>query len=97
MGNQRAQLKGQKQAVELLKANWLGPSVEARVWPGDVRRCSHFAAPWSPIPKPGEAPENPSWDLWNGPLTEPLGYSKEVRPRPPPLARLLAYRQWPAR
>ena len=80
MGNQRAQVKGRKQAVELLKANQLGRPVEAYIWTGSVERGSHFAAPWSPVPEPAEVPENLSWDLWNGPLTEPFGYSEEVHP-----------------
>lgn len=81
MGNQRAQVKGRKQAVELLKSNQLGRPVEAHVWTGELRRDSHFAAPWSPIPKPGEVPGNVSWDLWNGPLMEPFGYDESVHPR----------------
>lgn len=39
-----------------------------------------FADPWSPIPKPGEVPEHIRWDLWNGPLMEPSGTTKQFNP-----------------
>ncbi len=81
MGNQRACTTGRMQAVEILKSNQLGRPIEAHIWTGGMSRGTYFVDPWSPLPKGETAPETVSWDLWNGPLADQLGYSEDLHPR----------------
>ena len=77
MGNQRACLPGRMQAVELLKSNRLGRPIEAHVWTGTVALNTYFVEPWSPMPEAMPVPPTLDWDLWNGPLTQPMNYNAE--------------------
>lgn len=81
MGNQRAALKGRMQAVELLRTNQLGRPVEAHVWTGGIERGHYFAAPWSAYAPAQPVPGTLNWDLWLGPLPQPIPYSDEIAPR----------------
>ena len=81
MGNQRACYTGRMQAVEILKSGQLGKPVEAHVWTGTVSRGHYFDAPWRELPKGKPVPANLDWDLWNGPLKEPMPYSDDIVPR----------------
>jgi len=81
MGNQRACTTGRMQAVEILKSNQLGRPVEAHIWTGGMSRGKYFVEPWSDLPEGGNAPDTMNWDLWNGPLTESIGYSEDIHPR----------------
>lgn len=81
MGNQRACIKQRMQAVEILKKNQLGKPVEAWVWTGGVDRGFYFADPWENPPAAQPVPANLNWDLWNGPLIQPLPYSEDLAPR----------------
>jgi len=72
MGNQRACLPGRMQAVELLKSNRLGRRVEAYVWTGSVALNTYFVEPWSALPEAMPVPPTLDWNLWNGPLTQPM-------------------------
>jgi predicted dehydrogenase len=77
MGNQRACLPGRMQAVELLKTNRLGRPVEAWIWTGTVEMNNYFVEAWSELPPPEPVPPTLNWDLWNGPLVEPMPFNKE--------------------
>lgn len=81
MGNQRACFEGRMQAVEMLKSNQLGRPVEAHIWTGGMKYGKYFVDPWSELPEGGSAPETVDWNLWNGPLTDPLPYSEDIHPR----------------
>jgi predicted dehydrogenase len=81
MGNQRACTTGRMQAVEILKSNRLGRPVEAHIWVGGMSRGTYFVDPWSEYGAEEETPETMHWDLWNGPLTQQLGYSEDLHPR----------------
>lgn len=81
MGNQRACFAGRMQAVELLKTNRLGRPVEAHIWTGGMSHGTYFVDPWSEMPPARPVPETVNWDLWNGPLTEPMPYTEEIHPR----------------
>ncbi|RFC43258.1 MAG: putative dehydrogenase/Predicted dehydrogenase [Verrucomicrobia bacterium] len=77
MGNQRACLPGRMQAVELLKSNRLGKPVEAHVWTGTVALNTYFVEPWSALPDSMPVPPTLDWDLWNGPLAQPMPFHPE--------------------
>lgn len=81
MGNQRACTTGRMQAVEILKSHQLGRPVEAHIWVGGMSYGTYFVDPWSELPEGQAAPDNLKWDLWNGPLSQPLGYSEDLHPR----------------
>ncbi len=81
MGNQRACTTGRMQAVEMLKSNQLGRPVEAYAWAGTVEEGHYFTDPWSPLPEGIPIPPTMSWELWLGPLTQELPYSKDLAPR----------------
>jgi hypothetical protein len=68
-------------SVEILKRNQLGKPVEAYVWTGGVERGFYFADPWETPPAAKPIPETLHWDLWNGPLENPLPYSEDLAPR----------------
>jgi predicted dehydrogenase len=81
MGNQRACNAGRMHSVEILKRNQLGKPVEAYVWTGGIERGFYFADPWETPPAAKPIPATLHWDLWNGPLEEPLPYSEDLAPR----------------
>lgn len=80
MGNQRACEKGRMQAVEILKSNQLGRPVEGYVWTGGPSKPDRFPDAWKAYPPAKPVPEYLNWDLWLGPLTQPLGYSEGLAP-----------------
>lgn len=81
MGNQRACFEGRMQAVEMLRNNQLGKPLEAWVWTGSVKRGHYFDAPWRALPPGKPAPDHLDWNLWNGPLKNPMPYSDDIAPR----------------
>lgn len=65
-GNQRMKELGRRAAVEILKADMLGPVREAYCWTGSNR--GKVIEPQMPEVK--SPPENVDWDLWLGPAPE---------------------------
>ncbi len=80
MGIQRAALPGRMQAVELLRSGRFGKAVEAHIWTQGVSQGTYFTGPWDPRASELPVPETLRWDLWQGPLTEALPYSRELHP-----------------
>lgn len=61
-GNQRMKELGRRAAVEILRANMLGPAREAFCWTGSSR--GKVVEP--PMPEVKQAPERLDWNLWLG-------------------------------
>ncbi len=85
MGIQLSCLPAHMQAVEILRTGRLGKAVEAHIWARPMGRkiskFEFFVDPWSSLPEAQPIPDTMSWELWQGPLTQPMPYSADLHPR----------------